>query len=299
MGRPSKPSQTSEVLKTSEVSLQAMRALIRSLAGETTVVDFEEVMQLPSVRETTRLWYQGKTLLAFAFVDDFNNLYFEMDREAASRHVEDEVIAWGIRCVRERNAATGQHATLDACFSTKNTWQIALLERSGFTRAEVRTLRYARALEAPMPEQPLPAGFTLRHVGGEGEVEDLVRLHRAAFGTEQMTVERRLAIMRAPGYVPELDLLAVAPDGELAAFCICGFESADTGYTDPIGTHPRWQRRGLGKALVTAGLMMLKERGARSAVLGTSSENLSMQRLAEALGFVLVEEKIWFEREVG
>jgi hypothetical protein len=45
--------------------------------------------------------------------------------------------------------------------------------------------------------------------------------HRAAFGTEYLTVEERLATMREPEYDPELDLLAVAPDGRLAAYCMC------------------------------------------------------------------------------
>ena len=31
-----------------------------------------------------------------------------------------------------------------------------------------------------------------------------------------MTVEERLAMMRAPQYAPDLDLLAVAPDGRLS-----------------------------------------------------------------------------------
>ncbi len=36
-----------------------------------------------------------------------------------------------------------------------------------------------------------------------------------------MTVEYRQAIMRAPDYIPELDLVVQAPDGDLAAFWIC------------------------------------------------------------------------------
>ena len=107
--------------------------------------------------------------------------------------------------------------------------------------------------------------------------------------------------MRAPQYDPELDLVAVAPNGELAAFCVCGFEdsSREVGYTDPVGTHARYKRRGLGKAMVTTGLHALKDRGARTAELGTSSENVAMQRLAEALGFIIVSESLWFSRTVG
>jgi ribosomal protein S18 acetylase RimI-like enzyme len=113
-----------------------------------------------------------------------------------------------------------------------------------------------------------------------------------------MTVEQRLAIMRAPQYDPELDWVADAPNGELAAFCICGFEgsSREVGYTDPIGTHARYKRRGLGKAMVAAGLRALRDRGAKTVALGTSSDNAAMRRLAEALGSSIVSESVWFSR---
>ncbi len=68
--------------------------------------------------------------------------------------------------------------------------------------------------------------------------------------------------------------------------------------TDPIGVHPRFQRRGLGKAVVTAGLHLLKSSGVTVVELGTGSDNMPMQRLAESLGFVCVAEKLWFSKIV-
>ena len=145
-------------------------------------------------------------------------------------------------------------------------------------------------------------GFSLRCVEGEHEVESLVSLHRAAFGTENMTVEQRLAIMHGPQYEREMDLVAVAPNGELAAFCICGFDeqidAAKTGYIGSLGTFPDYQKCGLGKAMVTAGLHRLRNRGASTVELGTSSKNIPMQRLAESLGFIGVSEKLWFSKKV-
>ena len=130
---------------------------------------------------------------------------------------------------------------------------------------------------------------------------NLVDLHRAAFGTDNMTVEERLVIMRVPGYQHELDLVVTASNGELAAFCICGFDEEDEtiGCTDPLGTHPRFQRLGLGSAIITAGMQALKSRGARVVELGTSSQNLPMQELAEKLGFLVVSEKLWFSKQVS
>jgi ribosomal protein S18 acetylase RimI-like enzyme len=171
----------------------------------------------------------------------------------------------------------------------------------GFLPQEARTLRYARLLNEPIPECQLPEGFSIRHTTGEQEVEQLVALHRSAFGTDNMTVEQRLAMMHSPQYVQEMDLVVVAPAGELAAFCVCGFEDREkgVGYTDPIGTSARFQRRGLGRAVLSHGLQLLKSAGAVTAGLGTSSANTAMQRLAESAGFTRISEKLWFSKSIA
>ena len=279
-----------------------MRDLIGSLPHESTIVDFEENMLLATVQATTRLWQQDGELVGFAFVNDYSAIRFEIDPAHRSRHLENEIIAWGITCVQKCNAATGQNNSLNASFKATHSWQIDLLERHGFVRDEFRTLEYGRSLHTPIMPHPLPSGFSLRCVAGEHEVAQLVTLHHAAFGTKNMTEAHRLAIMQAPRYERGLDLVSVAPNGALAAFCICGVEDGDDaeqiGFTDPIGTHPDYQRRGLAKAMVTAGLHLLKERDLFNVQLGTGSNNVPMQRLAESLGFTCISEKIWFSKDV-
>ncbi len=281
-----------------EADVRQMRELAARLPGGSSVADFEELMLQAAVRARTRLWRRGEQVVAFALVDDYNNLQFDLDLKVATPELEAQIVEWGLACMRERNAASGEQGTLDASCRAERVERVALLERHGFVREPVRSLHYGRSLEGPLPDRPLPDGFSARPVRGEEEVEALVALHRAAFGTENMTVEQRLAIMRVPQYEPELDLVAVAPDGELAAFVGFDEPGGQVGYTDPIGTHPRYQRRGLGKAMVAAGLRALRARGATSAEVGTSSENVAMRRLAEAMGFHLVSESIWFSCSV-
>jgi ribosomal protein S18 acetylase RimI-like enzyme len=278
-----------------------MRALLALLGETANVVDFEEQIQLPGVRATLRLWQAAGALAAFAYVDEYNNLWFAVDERLPHPDpVEEQIVAHAVERIRERNARNGTHDTLDYSCRSDATRQMRLMERHGFQPQPLRTLRYGRDLRQPIPDIPLPAGYALRPARGEAEIDALVALHRAAFGTDQMTVDWRRAIMHAPQYVPELDLLAVAPDGQLAAFCVCGFDDPkhQAGYTDPIGTHVRHQGKGLGKAMLSAGLRALQAAGAESAGLGTSSENIRMQKLAEALGFTLVSEKLWFSKEI-
>ena len=57
------------------------------------------------------------------------------------------------------------------------------------------------------------------------------------------------------------------------------------GHTDPIATHPDFQRLGLARALMLAGMRLLKERGMHTARLGTSQDNLAMIQTARRVGF--------------
>ena len=132
-------------------------------------------------------------------------------------------------------------------------------------------------------------------------MEALVALHRAAFGTEHMTVAERLSWMHAQDYDPALDLVAVATDGSLAAYCFCAIHRKDNrlsgrhdGVTDPLATHPAHQGRGLARALLCAGMARLRARGAERARLGTSSDNRAMQAAAQGVGYRIESERVWF-----
>jgi mycothiol synthase len=274
-----------------ETDLQKMRDLMASLPQGASVVDFEEHLQLSSVRENTRLWMDNGQLTAFAFVDDFDNLWLEISlAESTNLILEREIVTWAAECIRLRNSSTGDDATLDASCAGSQYERIALLERNGFIRSLDRSLHYRRALLKPIPFQPLPDGYHIRVTQPERELDALVTLHRAAFESNQMTVEYRQAIMAGAQYAADLDWVMVAPNGGLVAFCLGSVDLADctVGFLDPVGVHPDHQGKGLGAALMTHGLQELKERGVTTAALGTSSENIGMQKLAEKMGFVIL-----------
>jgi ribosomal protein S18 acetylase RimI-like enzyme len=285
-----------------EIDIQAIKEFRDRLAAKSTVVDFDEQILLSSIRATTRIWKQDNKMVGFAFVDEYNNLWFDTEIDVAlANELENEIIEWGVVCRKSRITETGADNTLDCTCDAVDHHRISVLEKHGFTREPVRSLQYSRPLNKQIAEYPIPTGFSIRCVKGMDEVEQLVALHRAAFGTNHMTIEYRLAMMSTPHYKQEMDLVAVALNNELAAFCVCGFDDPEnkTGYTDPIGTHPAYQRIGLGKVLTSAGLIALRNAGANTVKLGTSSDNIGMQKLANALGFVCVSEKLWFSKTVS
>ena len=270
------------------------------------IVDLHEELALIQIQTQTRLWFNAKGPVGFAWVDPYNHLCFEFDPQSTDPGIESEIVDWGVSCARRAMQDRGASSTLNASCRGDDSVRMAFLKRHGFVDREIQTLHMVRSLDEPIPAPHVPPGFQIRHIVGEQEADALVALHRAAFGTEKMTVELRLAMMRVPEYDPELDLLAIAPGGRLAATCMCSISQEENersgrreGYTDPVATHPDFQRQGLARALLLAGFQKLRERGMDRAVLHTGSDNDAMQQTAQAVGYRVQSTKLWFAKPVS
>ena len=283
-------------------SIIALLNLVRNpgqLADYPNSVDLHELMQSSIVQANTRLWFEDDQLIAYALVDEYNNIFFECLTGHLGQ-LGDEIIDWGTSLI------SSDANTLDTNCRESDIAKIAFLEHHGFTRTPSETISMRRSLEEPIPTPVLPLGFIIRPVKGEEEADKLAELHRQAFGTDYVTTDVRLAWMRVPEYDPRLDLVAIAPNGTLAAYCMCSISHEQNqasgnleGQTDPIATHPQYQKLGLAKALLFTGMHLLKERGLMVARLGTSGDNIIMQATARSVGFHIDHKKIWFEKVIN
>ena len=259
-------------------------------------VDIEENLASETVRANTRLWFDDDRPIGWAYVDDFNNLRWELDTQY-DEAIGSEIIAWGETCIQKLDE---ESITLDTSCREDYTDRVSFLKRHGFHQAEGASIAMIRDLSKPIPDPELSNGFIIRPITGTQEAEAVASTHRAAFGTDYMTTERRLAIMNSSEYDPSLDLVVVAPDATIAAYCTCSVnETEKTGDTDPVAVHPRFQRMGLARALLLRGMQLLKERGMISAHLGTSGDNIAMQKTAQSVGFTMEYKKLWFSKEIN
>ncbi|MBK9925492.1 MAG: GNAT family N-acetyltransferase [Anaerolineales bacterium] len=261
-------------------------------------VDIEENLAAENIQANTRIWFNDGQPIAWAYLDDFNNLRWEIDSQY-DELIGAELVAWGESCIR-RTSTDGEANTLDASCREDYAERISFLKRHGFHQTEGTSIAMTRDLSVSIPEPKLPQGFTIRPIQGMEEAEAVASTHRAAFGTDYMTTENRLTIMNTSEYDPSLDLLAIAPDGTVTAYCTCSVnEKEKTGMTDPVATHPNYQRMGLARALLLTGMKLLKERGMASAHLGTSGDNVAMQKTAESVDFKVEYTTIWFSKEIN
>lgn len=268
-----------------------------------TLTDMQELLGVPAITRMTQVWKTAEgTFAGYACLnmgETFAALIFEYAPAFAETDLGSQMAAWGERAFQ--GSYKGHAGELTSTVRDTDPERIRLLEQHGFTREDDSVVHMERDLRQPIPTPRLPEGFTIRCLAGPQEVEAWVQLHRAAFGTENMTVEYRNAMIQAPGYDRSLDLIAAAPDSRLAAYVVCGvFETAEkTGYTDPVATHPDYQRMGLSRALLLTGLGLLKARGITTARLSTGSDNLAMIKTAESAGYRINGRSLAFTKASG
>lgn len=164
-----------------------------------------------------------------------------------------------------------------------------LLVRRGYTRDASPEYQRRRSMDAAIPDCAPPTGYTLRTLGDVDEHPARSWVSWRALHPDEPDEKYEgwawyRNVQRAPLYRRDLDLVAVAPDGELAAFCTLWFDDVTrTAAFEPVGTHPDHQRRGLGRALMAEGLRRAAYLGATLCTVGSYSE--AAGALYASLGF--------------
>lgn len=173
------------------------------------------------------------------------------------------------------------------------------LEAAGFAdqgnavKDPLSTVFMMRPGELPVKEYKLPAGFSMRPLEGEGEAAAYVDLHQSTFESKNMTVDWRIRVLHHPTYRSDLDMIVAAPDGRLAAFCICWMNpdsSPISGQVEPLGCHWDFRRYALGRVILFEGLRRLQAAGAREIYVETDSWRNTAIQLYKSAGFKVVRD---------
>jgi GNAT superfamily N-acetyltransferase len=124
-----------------------------------------------------------------------------------------------------------------------------------------------------------PSGVTWMNVEDRPDVaappEGFVLLDRAQEKKSPHPMRRRSGegveerLRQCSLYDPALDLAVEAPDGQIAGYALFWFDPVtEVGLVEPMRVEDAYQRRGLARAMLTAGLERLAGRGARRLKVG-------------------------------
>jgi mycothiol synthase len=217
----------------------------------------------------------------------------------------EAIYAWAVEGITEIILCEGgRQAIRTVWISEKDAVMTGWLGRAGFVPDQEYQFMHlmTRPLDDPIPAPSLPEGYRLRPVAGEGEVESRASTQHAAFESDmplEAYCQRYLHFMHSPVYQPEMDIVIAAPDGRIAAFCILWLDPANrVGLFEPVGVHPDFQRRGLGKAVVQEGLRRMQAYGMCTAIVCSVWHNPAAYKLYRTAGFRTVDVLRTYEKSV-
>lgn len=200
--------------------------------------------------------------------------------------VMDEYVVWA--AARAREAGIKQISPFWAIDFDKVLTR--LMQERGFviTQVDPPVPLFERVLDE-LPTIPLPAGFTVQgvHTLDDGRLRASVThgSHGSKDDLERHCAEYAKFIGSAV-YDGERDLFVRSPDGRGASACTIWFDGVNgVGLFEPVGTHPDFQGKGLGKAVMAEGLQRMKAAGMTRAIVGFDPNNVAALALYTSMGF--------------
>ncbi|NTW21775.1 MAG: GNAT family N-acetyltransferase [Nostocales cyanobacterium W4_Combined_metabat2_030] len=292
---------------------------IGQLDKDTSVAELEMQLEQPFFDKSkdVRLWEDDTgTLVGFGQIsmpepkqeiDGF--LYFYVHPKAQQEKLENAIIRWSEQRMREVRKQRHLPVKLRSSSRDDLTDRIAVLEEHKFS-VDRAFLTMVRRLDDAIPTAHLPDGFSLRPLAGEQEIKAWVECFNQSFidhwNHHDLTDTTVKSWLTKPNYRPDLNLVVVAPNGKIAAFCdasICPEENARTGkkegWINWLGTSRNFRKMGLGKAVLVAGMQALKTAGMDTVKLAVDAESLTgATRLYESVGFEPVQTWLYYVKPV-
>jgi ribosomal protein S18 acetylase RimI-like enzyme len=246
-------------------------------------------------QEFVRLWHADGKLVGYAILGEDPSFTCQILPEYEWTGIEAEALAWAEARVAELRKQDPKQwsGNLVSGARQDDAKRLAFLEQNGFRyRGDFSEVNMLRSLDEPIPAPTVPPGFQVRALAETGEASLRAAAHREVWlpwSDGDVSDEDYARLMKMPGYLRDLDVVTVAPEGVMAA-CV-------TGWLDPlnrigdcgsVGTLPAYRRQGLMRAALLECLQRMKLHGMERACVSTGVENWPAVHLYESVGFKIV-----------
>ncbi len=194
------------------------------------------------------------------------------------RSLETEIFDWV-----EHHPMPGQESLNTMVYDWDLERQKLLAERGYQNLGAIEDVRIYDLTRTYLPAL-LPPGYRFSSVAEFGNHAQRVELENRVWNVT-LNENWFRGKSSAPSYSFDWDLLAVSPEGKLAAFNLVWlYPQNQTAEIDPLGTHPEHRQRGLSRALVLESFQRMHVQGIRYAYIASESKDPVVSHLYSSLG---------------
>lgn len=241
----------------------------------------------PDWNQNCQLWeMENGRLIGIANPDGQGWAHLQVDPDF--RFMEAEMMDWAEANLTEATEGENGRQLHFFVYDYDALRQRLLTERGYEKMSYGGVIRHLRFGQQPLVQPDLAEGYTLRATNPEDldDCQKIADLLNAAFRRDFHTAaEYQWFTRNAPSFRQELNLVAVTPAGDFAAYVGVPWDEMNRrGIFEPVCTHPDHQQRGLGKALMQEGLLRLKAMGAFHVTVETG-DMIPANALYNSLGF--------------
>jgi mycothiol synthase len=285
-----------------EHDLEQMRGLLMAARARTDDWRFWHVGELMwgffmvvchlNPREHIRLWHDHEgRLVGYGILGEDPSFDCQVLPEYAWSGIEAEAMAWAERRLGELRQRDAQPWSGKIVSGTRqgDRKRIAFLEEHGFQPGKYAEVNFLRSLDEPIPEAAIPAGYQVRAVAAADEISSRAGAEREVWQTwtvGDVSDDDYALLMGLPGYDRDLDVVAVTPEGAIAAYVNGWLDPVNRiGDFGPVGARPAYRRQGLTRAVLLECLRRMQARGMDRVCVSTGVANIPAIRLYESIGF--------------
>ena len=233
-------------------------------------------VNIESYESQIGIWEQGQKIVGVvnAEGEDDGEAFFQMAQEEISQNILQEMFEF---CENHLGKEQDGKRTIYLRIPWGNAW----VEKIALDRNYSKLSGIEKVSKLHLDEEflvELPEGFNFKR-GDEVTFQEKGNAHAKAFGYYDETLYRERsplayqAVAETPDYRPDLDLYAISPVDEIAAFATMWYDHQNRiGILEPVGTIPQYQRRGLSRAIIFQLINQVKQEGGIRVYVGAGLE---------------------------
>ena len=214
----------------------------------------------PDWKKYIRIWRDNNKIAGIIHSESPDeNIFIQLDPKY--NEIKEDMIEWA-----EKNTSSKK---IRVWLRKEDLASEALLQNREYRKSNPYDYLNWCYLDKYTPKVEISDEYRIQSLDDDTYLNSKIECAAKAFGSENVAKEVYRFMQQSPSYRRSLDLFILYKE-KVVSLCIVWLDQRNSlGYIEPVATHPEFQRKGLGKAILNHAMKKLQEKSAVRAYVGS------------------------------